>query len=438
MSTDIVNLDEIIHNQPTTNIGMIGSVSNGKSTVTYSLSGIKTQRHSHEQIKNITIKLGYANSKIFKCPKCPSPECYKPFSGSIKSAKCQLCGSLMELKKHISIIDCPGHNMLMATMLNGTCVMDSTILVESVANSELPSSQTVEHMIAADVMGLNNSMVCVNKLDLVDERVATKKINKLKSYLESTVAKESPIIPIAANYGINIDVVCEYICNLIPEPIRDLESNMKMIVIRSFNINKQGCKVKDLQGGVVGGTVMKGVLRVNDLVEILPGFITRNKSSWFYQPIISIVESINSEKTDLQMAIPGGLIGVKLSVDPTIVTNDGLAGSIITRIKDENTLDTSYKVYDTIYVIYKEVDRYDNKHIELKRKDVIVINYNACNIKSEIVKIRGDKMEIHLLEKPICTQIDDWITISKVDDTSNYILVARAQIKEGAECQMMK
>ena len=52
--------------QPIINIGMLGSVSDGKSTTVYSLTGIKTQRHSNEMKRNITIKPGYANMKIYK------------------------------------------------------------------------------------------------------------------------------------------------------------------------------------------------------------------------------------------------------------------------------------------------------------------------------------------------------------------------------------
>jgi translation initiation factor 2 subunit 3 len=422
------NKQDIMKYQPTINLGMLGSVSNGKSSLTYCLSCTKTQRHSHEQLKNITIKLGYANAKIFKCPQCPPPKCYKPCCGHIMTLSCVNCKCNMELKKHISIIDCPGHQMLMATMLNGTCVMDSTIIVESVANQELPSIQTVEHLIAADIMGLTNSMVCVNKLDLVDKKTAVKKIDVLQKYLTNTIAKNSPIIPVVANYGVNIDIMCEYICQ-IPEPIRDLESYMKMIIIRSFNINKQGTKIADIQGGVVGGTVIKGIIKVGDIVQILPGFITNKDNVWKYQPVITVVESINSEKTDLQMAIPGGLIGVKLSIDPNFATNDSLTGSIIT-----NTLDTTHKVYNILCVKFKNINRCNNNNnIKLKQSDIVVVNYNACNVNSTIVKIRKNKMELRL-EKPICAQLNDYITISTTLNINNLVLISRAQIKNGEEC----
>jgi translation initiation factor 2 subunit 3 len=86
-----MEISQIMKHQPTINIGMIGSVSNGKSTITGKLTGIKTQKHSDELKKNITIKLGYANTKIFKCPDCPEPQCYQSHHSEIMEAQCKFC-----------------------------------------------------------------------------------------------------------------------------------------------------------------------------------------------------------------------------------------------------------------------------------------------------------------------------------------------------------
>ena len=117
-----LNFNEIINNQPTVNIGCLGSVTDGKSSMVNSVCGIKTQRHSSEHIKNITIKLGYANAKIFKCPSCPEPSCYESYDSKKKKAKCENCESNMDLIKHISFVDCPGHNDLLLTMMSGVSV----------------------------------------------------------------------------------------------------------------------------------------------------------------------------------------------------------------------------------------------------------------------------------------------------------------------------
>jgi len=67
--------------QATLNIGTIGHVAHGKSTLVRTISGVHTVRFKEEKVRNITIRLGYANAKIFKCPVCPPPMCYQ-FNGS--------------------------------------------------------------------------------------------------------------------------------------------------------------------------------------------------------------------------------------------------------------------------------------------------------------------------------------------------------------------
>ncbi|XP_003368802.1 eukaryotic translation initiation factor 2 subunit 3, partial [Trichinella spiralis] len=70
---------EVISRQATINIGTIGHVAHGKSTVVKALSGVQTVRFKNELERNITIKLGYANAKIYKCDgeDCPPPGCYR-------------------------------------------------------------------------------------------------------------------------------------------------------------------------------------------------------------------------------------------------------------------------------------------------------------------------------------------------------------------------
>jgi translation initiation factor 2 subunit 3 len=89
-------------------------------------------RHLREKKRNITIKLGYANAKLFKCPTCPAPQCYKSYSSSQPDdVQCpnEGCSSKMLLTRHVSFVDCPGHDTLMATMLAGAAVMDAALLL---------------------------------------------------------------------------------------------------------------------------------------------------------------------------------------------------------------------------------------------------------------------------------------------------------------------
>ena len=401
-------LDEIMINQPIINIGMVGHVANGKSSITKALTGISTQKYASEKQKNITIKLGYANGKIYQCPLCKAPECYQSSPSHQMNKNCQICNSEMKLITHFSLIDCPGHVKFMSTMLNGTNIMDTTILVEAINNETIPAPQTVEHINALTVGNIPNSIICLNKFDLIKSEYGLKKIKIFQEKLKNTVAEHSAIIPVAATFGINIDILCEYIAQ-IPKPIRNIESPVKMIVVRSFNINKPGTKITDMCGGVIGGSILYGKINIGMDIELYPGYTTRNElntSRWKYKPLRAKILSINSETNKLEFAIPGGLIGIQLDIDPALTANDKLIGQMLMPLN-------SGDVYENITVLYKPL----NNTINLKINDKLHLNINACNISGEIQEINIDNSNPEIeklnlkLEKPICVAIKDKVTI---------------------------
>ena len=416
-----MNYKDYIKSQPVVNIGMIGHVSNGKSSITKAITGKATQQHSDEKVRNITIKLGYANAKIFKCNSCNPPNCYKSASSDTYVLLCEYCESEMELINHISFVDCPGHNAYMANMLNGACVMDYTILVESIANDIIPAPQTEEHILATTIAQIPNKLVCMNKLDLEQKNKAIDKINKFKDKLKNSIAENSPIIPISATFGINIDVLCHYLSNLEPKK-KDILDTMKMIIIRSFNVNKPGINFKELNGGVIGGTITEGKIKLDDEIIIKPGFITSNKitnnvdsesseiieTRFTYRPLKTKVLSINSENVELEEAISGGLIGIQLDIDPGLTTMDKLVGQLIlNKLNYDN-----YKVYEEIKVNYKPITEFRSRNVELKKNLQLVININATNCLATIKKISDDYIKLVIDTKPICAKIGDRITLS--------------------------
>lgn len=98
---------EIIARQATINIGTIGHVAHGKSTVVKAISEVQTVRFKNEQERNITIKLGYANAKIYKCenPECPRPTCYKSYKSEKEiDPPCERegCSGRYRLLRHVS------------------------------------------------------------------------------------------------------------------------------------------------------------------------------------------------------------------------------------------------------------------------------------------------------------------------------------------------
>src|SRR3989338_8305384 len=125
--------------QPVLNIGMVGHVDHGKTTLLERLSGKWTDTHSEELKRGITIRLGYADVTFRKCVKCGGAKAY-----TIKE-ECPVCKSETIPLRKVSFVDAPGHESLMATMLSGATIMDGALLLVA-ANEECPQPQTREHL----------------------------------------------------------------------------------------------------------------------------------------------------------------------------------------------------------------------------------------------------------------------------------------------------
>ena len=409
---------EIMSRQATMNIGTIGHVAHGKTTLVRAISGVQTTKHKIEKERNITYVLGYANAKLYKCPNCPEPECYTSFeSDKEDSPKCEKCNNTLELLRHISFVDCPGHDILMATMLNGAAVMDAALLLIS-SNEPCPQPQTSEHLTAVENMDLKNIIIIQNKIDLIKEEVAKEHYKQIKTFVQGTKAANSPIIPISAQLQYNIDCVIYYLCHL-PIPKRDFISPPRFIVVRSFDINYPGEEAQNLQGGVAGGTLIRGVLKVGEIVEIRPGIVSKDPDGKKkITPIYSRIVSLKAEKNDLIYAIPGGLIGVGLKIDPFLTRSNRLVGKILGhpgKLPD---------IHDKIYVKTHLLKRLlgvkgSNKnkvHVgEIKMSEILLVNAGSTAVGSVVNNIEGENNDIitFSLAYPICSEKTEKIAISR-------------------------
>jgi len=199
--------EEYLHSQPVISLGVVGHVAHGKSTLVKALSGATTQRDSREKERNITIKLGFANAKIFRCDggdgDMAHDTTFRSTSSKVLSCHCPLktCRKEMHLVNHISFVDCPGHQALMATMLRGSAVMDAALLVIA-ANDACPAPQTTEHLAALDIVRSNKSSfpICVvlNKVELVTAQEARSQLTKVHEFIADTIAADADIIPASA------------------------------------------------------------------------------------------------------------------------------------------------------------------------------------------------------------------------------------------------
>ncbi|VDM17021.1 unnamed protein product [Hydatigera taeniaeformis] len=430
---------EVISRQATMNIGTIGHVAHGKTTVVRAISTVHTIRHKNELIRNITIKLGYANAKIYKCdsPDCPPPGCYHSFgsaSPDIIDCPREDCRGKLRLMRHISFVDCPGHDILMATMLNGAAVMDAAILLIA-SNEPCPQPQTSEHLAAVEIMHLDTILILQNKIDLVKEAAARDQYDQIATFIKGTVAESAPIIPISAQLKYNIDVVCDYIVNSIPIPVRDFTSDPRLIVIRSFDVNKPGCEVDQLRGGVAGGSVLRGVLKVGQEIEIRPGLVSQKDESGQVscRPIRSCILSLLAEQNDLAYAVPGGLIGVGTKIDPQLCRADRLVGHVLGAVgtlpEIYVELEISFYLLRRLLGVRTEGDRKGAKVQKLTKREMLMVNIGSLSSGGHVVAVKGDLAKI-ALNTPVCTEVNEKVALSRRVE-KHWRLIGWGKIRRG-------
>lgn len=409
---------EIIGRQATINIGTIGHVAHGKSTVVKAISGVQTVRFKNELERNITIRLGYANAKIYRCEdlECPRPACYKSFPSNKEiRPKCEVCGKRMQLVRHVSFVDCPGHDILMSTMLSGAAVMDAALLLIA-GNESCPQPQTSEHLAAIEIMKLKHIIILQNKVDLMREESALEHHKSILKFIKGTSADHAPIVPISAQLKYNIEAVNEFIVNKIPVPIRDFSASPRLIVIRSFDVNKPGADIDELKGGVAGGSILSGVLKLGDEIEVRPGIVEKgNDGEVVCKPIKSRIVTLFAENNDLKFAVPGGLIGVGTKVDPTLCRADRLVGQVLGH---HGQLPEIYVELEINYFLLRRLlgvkteDGKNAKVEKLAKREVLMVNIGSSTAGAVVTNVKADMAKL-TLTKPACTEIGEKIALSR-------------------------
>jgi len=308
--------------QPEVNIGVVGHVDHGKSTLTERLTGERTDRHSEEIKRGISIRLGYADMAIYKCPRCEEPQCYTT------QDVCKVHDVKADLQRIVSFVDSPGHETLMATMLSGAAIMDGALLVIA-ANEECPQPQTKEHLMALGIIGVDRIVIVQNKIDLVNPEQAKENYRQIESFVKGTVAEGAPIVPVSAHHEVNLDALLMLIQKVIPTRPHDESKPAKMYVARSFDVNQPGIPPEKIVGGVLGGSLLRGKLKVGDEIEITPGLqvTVGNKTEW--KDIVTAVRSLHSGGSPKKEVRPGGLIAIGTNLDPVLTKADSLVGRVV-------------------------------------------------------------------------------------------------------------
>lgn len=346
------------------NIGMIGHIDHGKTTLLSKLTGKFADTHSEEIKRGITIKLGYADTILTKGNK----------------------------KRYISFVDCPGHEMLMATMLSGAALMDAAILV--IAANEGIKPQTKEHLVAIQAKKINKLLIVQNKIDLITKEQALKNYNEIKEFVKGTIADNALIIPVSAQQEINIEKIKDFLLE-IEIPKRDYDSSPVFLIARSFDINRPGTDISNLHGGVIAGILKKGRLKLNDEIEIKPGIVEKQANQIIYKTIKTKIKSIYRGKYPIKEATPGGSLAFETELDNILTKADAISGCITSKVGFLPEISDKIKLK---YNLFKEVlGLEESKSTEdLKLSEMIMLSINTTTTVGRILKVKDKEAEFSL------------------------------------------
>lgn len=367
----------------------------GKTTLVQALTGVWASKHSEELRRGITIKLGYADTPIYKCIKCGIPDCYST------EPTCPSCTSSCEFQRAVSFVDAPGHEALMATMLSGAAVMDGAILVIS-ADEPCPQPQTREHLAAIQIVGIDKIVIVQNKIDIVDEKRVLESHREITEFVKGTVAKSAPIIPISAQHSVNIDALLQAMEEHIPTPKRDPSKLPLMYVVRSFDINRPGTTIEDLAGGIIGGSIIQGRFRVGDEVEIRPGIRAEKQGQVVYEPLLTQIVSLHAGGRDIEEAQCGGLVAIGTLLDPSLSKADSLTGNLVglpnklPPTQSELTLETQF--------FERAIGTKDMTEIgRVTPKESLLLDVGTTITAGTVTATRGSEATIKL-GRPVCVE----------------------------------
>jgi translation initiation factor 2 subunit 3 len=359
---------------PELNVGVVGHIDHGKTTLLSRLTGKFTDTHSEELKRGITIKLGYSEMIISK-----ENEDYNREGRG-------------EQIRYISFIDAPGHEMLMATMLSGAAIIDAAILVISAQEGIKP--QTREHLMALQAKRLKNIIIVQTKIDLVSKEQALDNYKKIKEFVKGTIAESAPIIPVSAQQGINIDKILEALVNL-EIPKKDSSGEPIFLIARSFDINRPGKDINTLNGGVLGGILKKGTLKVGDEIEIKPGIMQKKQNQITYKTLTAKIVSLHKGSESVNEVKPGASISIETSLDPSITKTDALNGSLASL---KGTLPETKNKIKIKYELFKEVMGIQGHATvqPIKSKEILMINVDAIITVGSVEKIKDKELEMNL------------------------------------------
>ena len=352
----------------TINVGIVGHIDHGKTTLLQRLSDKWADTHSEELKRGITIKLGYADAIIREDKEGLTVD---------KNSK----GKPI---RYLTFVDAPGHEMLMATMLSGAAIMDAAILV--VAANEGIKPQTQEHLVALKAKKIKKIIIVQTKIDMVSKARALENYKTIKEFTKGTIAEDAPVIPVSAIQGVNIDKILEELIKIeITEP-KESETPL-FLVARSFDINKPGTPLDKLHGGVLGGALKKGTLKIGDIIEIKPGYSYKKNNQHYYKTVKSKIISMQKGDHSITKALPGGSLAIETELDPALTKADSLSGGVASL---ENKLPEITESIKIKYTLFDEILG-TGKHETVEKpkpNEMLMLSLNTSITVGQVIKTR--------------------------------------------------
>jgi len=223
-------------------------------------------------------------------------------------------------------------------------------------------------------------------------------------------------VPISAQLKVNIDALNELLVQRIPIPLRNFSEDPRLIIIRSFDVNRPGSEIDDLKGGVAGGSLLTGVLKIGDEIEIRPGIVARDSEGNVQcRPIHSRVLSLFAESNHLKFAVPGGLIGVGTLIDPTLCRADRLVGHVLGL---KGKLPKIYTQLEVNYFLLKRLlgvktaDGKQAKVSKLAKNEILMMNVLSNTTGCKVLAVKADLAKLSLTT-PVCTTIGEKVALSR-------------------------
>ena len=215
-------------------LGTAGHIDHGKTSLIKAVTGINTDRLKEEQLRGITIELGFASMDL------PSG-------------------------RHIGIVDVPGHEKFVKNMVAGATGIDMVVMVIAADEGVMP--QTREHMEICVLLGIQHGLIALTKTDMVDEEWLELVTDDIESFVQGTFLEGQPIVPVSSATGEGISDFIDELDKLNAAiPDRVLSNLFRLPVDRVFTMKGFGT--------VITGSLLSGHIRVGDSVMLYPSMIS--------------------------------------------------------------------------------------------------------------------------------------------------------------------